>query len=93
MMLPHTGRDRVSFRTSLSALKAPAFDVIDALQSHDGAIQVEAAGLAFVAMSQALGLDPHEMVIRHKRQLADSNAVRNAQIEAIADYAKGELNG
>lgn len=90
-MKQHTVRDRVAFRTSLRTLRGPAFGVIDALQSESKDVQVEAAGLAFVAMCLAIGADPHDMVIRHKRQLSDANAVRDADIQAIADYAKGEL--
>jgi len=91
MMTYATARDRIAFRSSLRPLKSAAFSVIDALQTQPRDIQIEAAGIAFVALSLAIGEDPHALVVRAKRQLADAESVRNGDLEAISDYAKGEL--
>jgi hypothetical protein len=46
-------------------------------------------------MSQALGLDPHEMVARARRILPEAEGAYGAgtHIGAIRLYAKGELRG
>lgn len=80
-----------SGRSSLASLQVPAFNIVDALQKHDPEIQVEATALAFVTLTAALGIDPHELVSRAKRQHADSLRLDNGDLEAIADYAQGEL--
>lgn len=90
-MAPHTIRDRVTFRATLEPIKAPAFSVLDALQSHPADIQVEALALTFTILSQSAGLEPHELVERAKRQLSDAAAVRNPIPEAIEAYGRGEL--
>lgn len=82
---------KLAARVSLAPLKAPAFSIIDALQKHDPDLQVEAVALALVTMTAALGIDPHELVSRAKRQHGDSLQLDHGDLEAIADYAQGEL--
>lgn len=92
-MNTHTVRDRIAFRSSLAPLKVPAFCVLDALTttSDDPSIQIEALALTLVLLTNPLSLDPHELVIRAKRQIADADAVRNPHLEAIRDFAGGEM--
>lgn len=92
-MNKHTVADRISFRSSLAPLKVPAFCVLDALTStsDDPSIQIEALALTLVLLTQPLGLDPHELVSRAKRQISDADAVRNPHLEAIRDFAGGEM--
>lgn len=90
-MSPATARDRIAFSSDLSRLKVPAFLVIDALQHSPKDVQIEALALTLAALCRSLGLDPHSLVTRANRQLVHSDAVRNPHIEAIADYAAGEL--
>jgi hypothetical protein len=89
----HAIRDAISFRSSAAKLRVPAFRVIEALQDFPPADQLDAAFLAAVAMSQALGLDPHEMVARARRILPEAEGAYGAgtHIGAIRLYAKGEL--
>jgi hypothetical protein len=72
------------------SLTDPAFEVIDALQRHPPAIQVEALYLAAVIIASALRLDPHELVSRARRQVRDVVNFETAA-SSIGDYAKGEL--
>jgi hypothetical protein len=90
-MSPSTIRDRIAFRTTLGPLKAPAFSVVSALQDHTKDVQLEALALVTVLAAQGAGLDPHELIVRARRQVSDANAVRNPTIEAIEAYAAGEL--
>lgn len=76
----------------IAKLKVPAFLVIDALQHARPDVQLSALALTFTILSRTLGIDPHELVSMAKKQLVEADAVRNPHIEAIADYAAGELN-
>ena len=89
----HTIRDAISFSTGAAKLRVPAFEVINGLQRHPPAVQMDALFVTAVAMSQALGLDPHEMVARARRILPDAEGAYSSghHLEAIRDYAKGEL--
>lgn len=89
----HSIRDAISFATSAPALRKPAFAVISALQAYNPAIQLDSLFLTAVAMSQSLGLDPHEMVARARRILPDAEGAYSSghHLQAIRDYAKGEL--
>lgn len=89
----HSIRDAISFASSPARLRMPAFEVINGLQRHPPAVQMDALFVAAVAMSQTLGLDPHEMVVRARRILPDAEGAYNSgdQLAAIRDYAKGEL--
>lgn len=85
-------RSRIMARCSLRGLKAPAFLIIDGMQrTPDPAAQVDALSLTFTAICQSAGLDPHELITRSRRQLREADATRNPEIEAIRDYAAGEL--
>lgn len=93
MMIRNTTiRDQVSFASDLAPLKVPAFLVIDALQHSAPSVQLRALALTLAAMCRPLGIDPHDLVTKANRQLVHADAVRNPHIEAIADYAAGELS-
>jgi hypothetical protein len=87
----HTIRDAISFATSAAALRRPAFEILYALQRHPPAVQMDSLFLTAVAMSEALGLDAHEMVSRAKRIMPDAEAAYTDHIQAVKDYARGEL--
>lgn len=71
-------------------VQQPAFLVIDALQRFPADRQIAAAFAAAVILANSIGLDPHDLVTRAKRQVRDALAVESA-MSAISDYAKGEL--
>lgn len=89
----HSIRDAISFASGAAKLRGPAFGVIDALQFHPPATQLDALFLTAVAMAEALNLDPHEMVVRARRILPDAEGPFSGadQLYAVRDYAKGEL--
>lgn len=85
-------RERIFARSSLRPLKAPAFLVIDALQrTPDTSLQLDALSLTFTTICHSVGIDPHDLIVRSKRQLADAEVLKNPEIEAIRDYAVGEM--
>ncbi len=78
---------------SIRPLARPAFSVINSLQDEPNpAVQLDALALTFTIISQAAGLDPHELVSRARRQMPHADAVPNPLIEAIRDYAVGEMS-
>ena len=91
-MSPSTIRDRIAFNCDIAKLREPSFLIIHALQhSDDPAAQVEALFLVAAIIAQTLNLDPHELVARARRQIAYADAGRVPLIDAIRDYANGEL--
>lgn len=89
----HSIKDAISFNSNAAKLRVPAFEVLNGLQKFPPAVQMDALFLAAVAMSQSLGLDAHEMVARARRILPDAEGAYGSghHMEAIRDYAKGEL--
>jgi len=89
----HPTRDAIAFSWGAAKLRVPAFEVINGLQRPPPAVQMDALFVAAVAMSQALGVDPHEMVARARRILPEAEGAYGAgtHIGAIRLYAKGEL--
>lgn len=90
-MTPATVRDKIAIASDLAPLKVPAFLVIDALQHSPKDIQLRALALTLTALCRPLGLDAHDLVVRANQQLIQADATRSPHIEAIADYAAGEL--
>lgn len=90
-VLPHTVRDRVSFDCGFEHLKGPAFRVIDALQETPAHIQLQALALALALLARGVGTDAHELLTRANRQILDADRVKNPALEAIQEYATGEL--
>lgn len=85
-------RERLMARSSFSGLMGPSFSLLDCLQrTEDPALQMDALSLVFTAICQSTGLDPHELIIRSRRQLRESEVISHPEIEAIRDYAAGEL--
>lgn len=88
----HAIHDAISFAVSARPLRNPAFAILDALQFAHPALQLDALFLTAVAMSQTLGIDAHEMIVRAKRLLpAAEGPYADGRIAAISDYANGEL--
>lgn len=87
----HTIRDRIAFRSTLRQLKEPSFRILAGVGECPPDIQIEALALCFTLLTANAGLDAHELVARARRQIADADRVDNPHLEAIADFAKGEL--
>lgn len=86
-----TLRDRVSFRSSLEPLRQPSFGIIGALQDHTADVQLESLALTLVLLCEGTGMDAHDLITRAKRQTATSTELPDPILEAIRDYAAGEL--
>lgn len=87
----HAIRERISFAVNAARLRHPSFSIVDALQFHPPEVQLDALFLTAVAMSTAIDIDPHQMVVRAKRLLPDADGPYSDHIQAARDYAKGEL--
>jgi hypothetical protein len=77
--------------STVARLREPAFLLIDRLQRVDPADQLRALSLAFVAATEAAGLDPHEEVTRARRMMRQAEGPFTEQVQAIRDYARSEL--
>jgi hypothetical protein len=84
--------DRVRTASSVSDLRQPAFLLMDRLQDVNPSDQVRALALAFVTVSQALRLDPHEEVLRAVRMMRQAEGPFTSLVQAIRDYAVAELH-
>lgn len=91
MIQAHTVRDGVVFSLSAAALRKPAFAVINRIQSRTPSEQIAATAVALVAMSEAVGLDPHDLVSRGRRMMSDVDGLFTAEIGAIKAYAAAEI--
>lgn len=90
--MSRTINDRISWFTDLPALRQGAFAVLDAMQKQPKqAVQVLGPGVAFVAMCESLGRDPHEDIVRIRRMMSEVDGPFTAEVQAIRDYAAGEL--
>ena len=88
----HTIRDRIMGRSSLAPLKVPAFTVLSAVQDQTPDIRIEALILTATILALGAGIDPHDLIVRAKRQIAAADTIRNPLIEAIQAFATGEIN-
>lgn len=94
MISVHTIMDRINFFTDLASLRRGAFSTIDAMQHEPNkAVQYLGPAVAFVAMAEALGRDPHEDISRVKRMMSAVEGPFTDEVQAIRDYAKGEILG
>lgn len=71
-------------------VRRSAYSVIDAIQALPAKLQIEAVFAAAVILANAIGEDPHDLVSRARRQVPDLE-FSESSIQAISDYAKGEL--
>lgn len=84
---------RFGSNSSMRALAKPSFSIINALQDEpDPSLQLDALALTFTIICRASGLDPHQVVSRSSRQIPSADASPIPLIEAIRDYATGEMS-
>ncbi len=86
----HGIRDSISFAVAPTALRQGSIQILDALQFAHPAVQLDALFVTAVAMANAIGLDPHDMVVRAKRVIPAVDAF-DERLNAARDYAHGEL--
>lgn len=76
---------------SPAAIRTPAFKVIDRMQHVHPSAQVTATAVALCAMSEALGLRMRDVINVAENTLRDCEGPYTEHIQAIREYAKGEL--
>lgn len=85
-------REQVFANSSLVPLKIPAFRILDAVSAAPTpAIQMDALFLVATVVALGAGVDPHDLIVRAKRQIADADATKNPHLEAIREFANGEM--
>ena len=87
----HTINDRITFRSTLDPLREPSFGIIGSLQNHTADVQLESLALCLQLMCEATGQDAHDLITRARQQSATSTELPDPTLEAIRDYAAGEL--
>lgn len=75
----------------LTQCRSLAVKQIDHVQHASPANQLVGTALAIVAMSEAAGLDPHEVVCVAQRAMHHAEGPFTHQLQAIRDYAASEL--
>jgi len=90
MYRPDPIRDRLGVANP-AEIRAPAFAIIDRLQNMDPSIQLTATAVALCAMCQALGVDMRDAIYVAENTLRDSEGPFTQHIQAIREYAKGEI--
>ncbi|PXA91205.1 hypothetical protein DMC25_06535 [Caulobacter sp. D4A] len=83
--------DRVRTASEVGILREPAFRIIDRMQHINPSDQVRALMLAAAVTCDALRLDPHEEIERARRMMAQAEGPFSYHVQAIRDYAAGEL--
>jgi hypothetical protein len=75
----------------LTAIRSLAVKQINHVQGTRPADQLNATALALVAMSEACGADPYEVVSIAKRVMKHAEGPFTHQVQAIRDYAAAEI--
>lgn len=72
-------------------VRAPAFKVLDRIQHLHPSVQITATAVALCAMAEAVGLRMRDVIVIAENTLADCEGPYTEHIQAIREYAKGEL--
>lgn len=92
-MLSASGvRDRIGM-VSPAQVMVPAFQILDRMQRLDPAVQLTATAVALCAMAESIGYDMAEIITVAENTLRDCEGPFTTHIQAIREYAKGELLG
>lgn len=83
-------RDQINLATP-DRLRVPAFRVIDRTDGYLPGEQLLGAALAVVAMSEAVGINPHDLVVVARNAMADVEGPFTYHLQAIRDYALHEI--
>ncbi len=83
--------ERARWSSEVAALREPAFRVIHRMEGVEPHLQFNAVMLAARALAEALGLDPHEEIVKAGRMMADAEGPHTTHVQAIRDFARGEL--
>lgn len=90
MPSPGTARDQLGC-PDLIALRRLAVRVVDKVEGERASDQLNATAVALVAMAEAVGVDPFDVLVIAKRVMGAAEGPFTHQIQAIRDYARAEL--
>lgn len=88
--LPSIG-DRVRTDSTVALLREPAFALLSRIQDANPSDQVRALFLVAAVISDAIGIDGHDALNSAKRMLSTAEGPHTVHVQAIRDYADGEL--
>ncbi|WP_292074638.1 MULTISPECIES: hypothetical protein [unclassified Brevundimonas] len=88
--LPSVG-DRVRTDSTVAILREPAFELLSRIQDANPSDQVRALFLVAAVISDAIGIDGHDALNSAKRMLTTAEGPHTIHVQAIRDYADGEL--
>lgn len=91
MYEPRHVSEHLSLFSNAAAVRIPAFEVIHRMQGKHPAIQLLATAVALKAMTDAAGVDLSDLLHMAGRVITDAEGPFTAHIQAIRDYAAGEL--
>lgn len=86
-----TVKDRIGFFHDATGLRVPAFKVINLVQDEDPANQILATATALVALAEAIGVDPHDLIQKIQRAKHHIDSPFSNEYRAIGAYAQGEF--
>lgn len=87
----HSIRDQISFLCSPAKVRVPAFQVINRLDGQAPGSQLMGAAVAVVAMAEAVGINPHDLITRANKCMSEVDGPYTTHIKAIREYAAGEI--
>lgn len=90
MASPQSVRDQIGM-PDLTQCRQLAVHQINHVQQASPANQLVATAIAIVAMSEAVDLNPYDVIAVARRAMNDAESPFTHQIQAIRDYAKSEL--
>lgn len=90
MASPESVRDQIG-TPYLQPCRDMAIKQINHVQGESPATQLVGTALAVVAMSEAIGTDPHDVLLIAQRMVRAAEGPFTHQIQALRDYAKSEL--
>ena len=90
MASPQSVRDQIGM-PDLTQCRSLAVQQIAHVQLASPANQLTATAIAIVAMSEACGIDPYDVIAVARRAMNDVESPFTHQVQAIRDYAASEL--
>ena len=91
MHTPHSIRDGLSLFNDLPALQRAAFEVVNRMQHQRPAVQLLGTAVALKAMCESANVNLSDLLAQAQRVLAVADGPFTTHIQAIRDYAAGEL--
>jgi hypothetical protein len=88
---PHTVRDQLRFLANPARLRVPAHNVLTRIQDHTPGEQLLGTALALMAMCETANVNLFDVLQITANVMQDAEAPFTSHIQAVRDYAAGEL--